>query len=176
MTGRAAVGSVVGGGAVLVACAVVAQVFPSTNPSAIRAKARIVGPRLTYAPLAHDDAKWRVVLQGVRSGDPVWLGVAAALEPALDTHPGEEMLGAVSNVLDRNPRNAIELLLPTYGPEIVCGTDTEGAALNRLDAERRISALASVPSSPGKAACLNVLRRIGKGDRAVEQGDEADER
>ena len=43
--------------------------FPHTDPWAIHRKTRIIGSRLTYAPLASDDARWEVVLKGVRSGD-----------------------------------------------------------------------------------------------------------
>jgi len=135
-------------------------IFPHTNPSVIRAKARIIGPRLTYASLVYDDARWEVALKGVRSGDAAWLSVAADLRPALDTHPGEEMLGAVSTVLETNPVGAVQILLPRYGAEVVCGQDEEGLAIDRPRAERRVLLLERQPAAPELQACLTVVRHI----------------
>ena len=86
--------------------------------------------------------------------------MAADLRPALDTHPGEEMLGAVSTVLDANPAGAVQILLPRYGAEVVCGQDEEGSAIDRSRAERRALLLKGQPASPELQACLRVVRRI----------------
>jgi hypothetical protein len=134
--------------------------FPHTNPSAIHAKARIIGSRLTYAPLASEEARWEVVLKGVRSGEAPWLSVAADLRPALDTHPGEEMLGAVSTVLDTNPEGAVQILLPHYGADVVCGQDEEGLAIDRARAKRRTLLLKGQPATPELQACLSVVGHI----------------
>ena len=134
--------------------------FPHTDPRAIRWKIRIIGSTLTYAPLASDDANWELVLKGVRSGDAAWLSVAADLRPALDTHPGEEMFGAVSTVLDKDPTGALRILLPSYGAEVVCGQDEQGSAVDRLRAERRALLLKGLPAAPERQACLGVVRRI----------------
>ena len=134
--------------------------FPHTDPWVIRLKTRIIGSRLTYAPLASNDAKWEFVLKGVRSGDATWLSVASDLRPALDTHPGEEMIGAVSTVLEKNPTGALRNLLPSYGAQVVCGEDEEGSAIDRLHAERRAQLLKALPASPERQACLADVRRI----------------
>lgn len=115
--------------------------FPQTDPFVIRLKTHIIGSGLTYAPLASDDDKWECVLEGVRSGDGTWLRVASDLYPALDTHPGEEMLGAVSTAFDKNPRGVLRILLPSYGAQAVCGEDEEGSVIDRLHAERRAQLL-----------------------------------
>ena len=146
--------------AVLALLAGTAVMYPYTQPALIQAKARIVGAGLTYAPLAHDDGRWSIVLTGVRSGELAWLRVAAALRPALDTHPGEEMLGAVATVLDRNPSDALRLLLPSFGAEAVCGVDEEGLPLEGSRAEHRVSLLEGQPSSAERQACLAILERL----------------
>jgi hypothetical protein len=149
--------TLVGGAALLM--------FPHTSASAIRLKTRIIGANLVYRPLAYDEDRWEVILRGVRSGDPAWLGVAADLRVALDTHPGEEMLGAVSVAIEANPAGAIQILLPQYGPDVVCGQDEDGQPIGAGQAERRIRLLekAGVMNS---GACLATMRKVVKNESA----------
>jgi hypothetical protein len=148
------------GGLLSIAAISAFLLFPSTNPWVIRFKTHIIGAVLTYAPLASDDDKWELVLKGVRSGDETWLQVALDLYPALDTHPGEEMLGAVATAFDKNPSGAVRILLPTYGAQVVCGEDEEGSGIDRLHAERRAQLVEGLTASPERAACLTVIRQI----------------
>jgi hypothetical protein len=155
------------GGAVIagVSGAVFILMFPHTNPEIIHVKTRVIGSRFVYAPLAYDETRWEVVLAGVRSGAPVWLRVAADLRPALDTHPGEEMLGAVSGVLDTNPLGAVRILLPGYGPDIVCGRDEEGLTIDRSRAERRERLLHDLGVAE-LGPCLEAVRRAQRSGAA----------
>ena len=121
----------------LVGVVAAAAVWPSTSPTLIRAKAMVLGPRWVYRPLVADDDRWAEVLQGVRSGDLAWLHAAVALQPALDTHPGEEMLEAIVTVLDVNPSGAVSVLLPVYGVSLVCAQDEDGAPLGEARAGQR---------------------------------------
>ncbi len=148
------------GGLLSIAGISVLLLFPYTDPSVIHFKTHIIGSGLTYAPLASDDDKWELVLKGVRSGDETWLRVASDLYPALDTHPGEEMLGAVSTAFDKNPGGALRILLPSYGSQVVCREDEEGSVIDRLHAERRAKLLEGLPASPEREACLTVIRQI----------------
>jgi len=143
--------------------AVALLLFPHTNPYVIHAKTLVIGPRLVYGPLAYDDAKWEVVLRGVRSGEPAWLHVAVDLKPALDTHPGEEMLGAVSTVVDTNPLGAVQILVPQYGAELVCGQGEDGLAIDQNRAERRVRLVQTV-GGPQREGCLKILRRLFKNE------------
>jgi hypothetical protein len=149
-------------GAAIVILGFVALMYPYTQPSLIQAKARILGPRLTYASFARDDDRWSIVLAGVRSGDLQWLRVAAALRPALDTHPGEEMLGAVATMFEENPSDAVGVLLPAYGADPVCGVDEEGLPLDVSRAQQRIAILKRQRTSVGLQACLNILSRLAE--------------
>ncbi len=134
--------------------------FPYTNPFVIRLKTHVIGSGLTYAPLAADDDKWEYVLKGAQSGDDTWLKVASDLRSALDTHPGEEMLGAVSTAFDKNPNGAVRILLPSYGAQIVCGDDEKGSIINHQQAQRRANLLEGLPASPEREACIGVIRKI----------------
>lgn len=160
---RALVGAA---GLVLLAAMAALVLHPYTNPWIIHIKTHVVGSGLTYGPLASDDAKWETVLNGVRSGDSRWLRVAADLQPALDTHPGEEMAGALVNVLDKNPTGALQVLLPGYGAEVVCGEDEGGAAIDPIHAGRRAQLLRTQPESPERRACLTVVMRVIRSGRA----------
>ena len=148
-------------GSIIFFCVVtVIGVWPYTNPWLICAKIRILGSVLVYGPLAYDDDRWEIVLAGVRSGTPIWLRVAVDIYPALDTHPGEEMLGAVSSVIDKNTVGAIDILVPTYGANIVCGEQEEGEPINKVVAEKRILLLATAESHVKKSASLEACRRV----------------
>jgi hypothetical protein len=146
--------------AAVLAAAVAFLLFPHTNPSVIHLKTKVLGPRLTYAPLAYDSARWEVVLEGVRSADVRWLEVAADLRSALDTHPGEEMLSAVSSVLELNPHDAIQLLIPSYGADLVCAQDEDGGPVSAAVAKRRVRLLEDRVASPTARQCLAAVKRI----------------
>jgi hypothetical protein len=147
---------IVAAGAVLIALGVIAM-YPHTNPSMIHFKTKILGPRTTYGPLASREEVWETILAGVKSGEWHWLRVAVDLRPALDTHPGEQMVDAVASVIDVNPSGAIHWLLPAYGPELVCGEEQAGARVTGPRAQRR-KALVEKVEDTGSAACLEVLR------------------
>jgi len=123
---------------IAVAALLVGAVWPITRPWVIRLKVSLLGPGLAYGPLASDDDRWATVLAGVSSGDASWLHVAVDLEPALDTHPGEEMEGAVSEALDRNPVGALTILLPQFDMHVVCGQEKDGRVLSSDRARKRL--------------------------------------
>lgn len=116
-----------------------------TDPAMIRWKMRIVGPRFVCRSLAVDDTAWEFITARVRAGDPVWLHFANDFKPFLDTHPGEEMMDAVSNAIDANPKGALSILLPTYGARTVCAENWEGEARKKEDYLRRINHLKQIP-------------------------------
>jgi hypothetical protein len=66
----------------------------------------------------------------------------------------------VSTVLDTNPAGAVQILLPRYGAEVVCGQDEEGFPVDRPRAERRALLLKGQPAAPELQACISVVRRI----------------
>lgn len=149
-------------GVVIVAAVVAGAIkFPLTNPWIIRAKVRLMSPKAVYWPLSYYDESWEIVLKGVKSGSSVWLHVAADLYPALDTHPGEEMDEVVSTVIETNPADAIDILVPVYGADLVCGQQEEQPISPSL-AEKRLNVLKSiesiVPNRKAFESCRQVLK------------------
>jgi hypothetical protein len=137
--------------------------FPLTNPWVIQSKVRLLGPKTVYWPLAYYDESWEVVLKGVKSGSPVWLRPASDLYPALDTHPGEEMVEAVSTVFETNPSGAINILVPVYGADVVCGQREEGETIAPVTAEERSRVLKDIESAVADKKALEACRQILKG-------------
>jgi len=138
--------------------------WPSTNPVMIHARVRVLGPRTVYGNLtccSGDALPWDEVVRGVRSGEPRWLELAVAFKPALDTHPGEEMVTAVAAALTANPPAAVELLIPAYGADLVCAGQGSEDPVDAAGARGRLAALASVhQTSHELALCREVLARI----------------
>lgn len=127
-------------------------------------KVHVLGPGVVYRSLSWDESRWEVVLAGVRSGRAEWLHVASALYPSLDTHPGEEMLGAVGSVFEANSAGALQVLLPRYGAEVVCSTDSEGAPLPVERATGRLRALRELSvaevSKERVESCSNAIEKV----------------
>ena len=145
---------------------VVAAYWPHVSPTIIHFKVRLLGPELVYRTLVPYYERWDVVLAGVKTADPSWLRVAAELYPALDTHPGEEMLHAVSSVVERNPATALSLLQPIYGVGVVCGGDGIDDFLTPAVAEKRLKALQQyaqrVEATPELSACIQAAEEVMK--------------
>ena len=139
-----------------------------TDPKMIRWKMGIIGPRAVYGTLAFDDKSWEFVTSRVKSGDPVWLHFANDFKPFLDTHPGEEMMDAVSRAIDSNPKGALSVLLPTYGAKTVCAENWEGEALTKDDFLGRLKRLKEIPEGEIEKrdidACAKEINTILMGD------------
>jgi hypothetical protein len=129
---------IVGGLVALIAALIAALFWPSAHARTICWRVHLLGPGPVYRSLAQDEGKWSSIVEGVRGGNSVWLKVAVALRPALDTHPGEEMLEAVTGVIDRNPDGAIRLLIPAYGPDLVCALGADGGPVSAETAQTRL--------------------------------------
>ena len=144
-------------------------IFPLTNPRIIYVKNHILGAGFNYRGLSYEEDRWDIVLKGVRSGERKWILLAADFKPVLDTHPGEEMLGAVSQVLDKNPQDAIRLLVPVYGAEIVCGEEEDGEPLNFNHATTRMQSLSKIKMSEAYdhsfESCTQIITNIHNGTR-----------
>lgn len=137
-------------------------IYPFTNPQIIRTKVGFLGHRFVYKQLSYHDDLWDTVLNGVKSTDSIWLHVAVDLYPSLDTHPGEEMDGAVATVIDKNPKRAISILLPTYGAETVCGHKEDWEPITSIEAKKRLQLLSSIAFSANEENVLESCRNILK--------------
>jgi len=145
---------------------VVAAYWPHVSPTIIHLKVRLLGPKWVYRELVPYYERWDVVLTGVKTGNPLWLRVAADLYPALDTHPGEEMLHAVSMAVEQNPAAALSLLVPNYGVGAVCGGDGMDDFLTPAAAEKRLKGLQQhaqrLEVTPEMSTCIQAAEEVMK--------------
>jgi hypothetical protein len=132
-----------GGGAALALA--VASYWPSVSPSLMHAKARIFGPRFVLDTVAPCNACWTEIFAGVSSGDPSWLRIAVDLYPALDGESADTMFEAAPSALEHNPAGAISVLLPRYGPGVVCGHDGIDRDVTIQEAEKRLRIVRGLP-------------------------------
>ncbi len=139
--------------------------WPTTNPRLLHARVQVLGPHFVYGELTccyGDSATaWDAVLRGVRAGDRPWLILAADMRPALDTHPAEEMVGAVAAAWRASPQGALSMLLPAYGPDLVCGGIGSEEPIGASEAEKRLQDLRHANLDTwSRQKCLDVLVRI----------------
>jgi hypothetical protein len=153
--------AVVGVGILLLLAVAVLLVFPWTYPPLIRVKVKMFGPAPVIRALAQDDERWDVVVQGVRSGRTGWFRAAADMYDGLDTHPGEEMFEAVAVAFDANPDDAVRILAPKFGADLVCAAPPEWSLLTDAEAKRRLERLqlSALASSPSGKLCQQALSR-----------------
>ncbi len=124
----------------------------------IHLKARLFGPEFVFAGLWTYHDRWSAVVAGVAAGDSRYLRAAVDLYPSLDGEAAHDMVGAVSEVIERNPEGAISTLLPRFGAETVCGVSGIDAEVSPELAARRLHAVRfyaeSAISTPELEACL----------------------
>ncbi len=110
-----------------VSCTAALRAEPSVTPQAVGAMLDSIGPSGTSKALS--EAQWRQILDGMRDGDPQWLGLAPRLRHGGNAAGNEGIRISVSNALQRNP----EAVLRVAGPELpidqICmDSDIEPAA------------------------------------------------
>lgn len=64
--------------------------------------------------------KWLMLIKNVETGKKLWLEVAAAIYPATDAGPAEDLTLAAGEALIRSPREVLLLAAPKMGIEGVC--------------------------------------------------------
>jgi len=103
---------------------------PTLNPVKLRQAAKLRGPNAVVAELYNVEPDWDAFLQGVSSGSPEWLDLAAALAPGTDAG-ATSMLGiALFLALGPAPERVLRLLAAPSGlrdayfsVEDVCGSN-----------------------------------------------------
>lgn len=117
------------------------------------------------------EARWRPVIEGVVSGQPKWLEVAARFKPVAlrNLSLSQELTVAVSRALEREPAQVLAVLEGAFDTDAVCSLNTvedslgEDYDLALRTVERRERAVARV-ASPALAErrddCLEFLREL----------------
>jgi len=133
-------------------------IWPNASPIVLRSRIGLFGPHWVYRDLIADTTHFPLVLEGIRSGSRRWAKVAVALQPALDGGPGEEVAQAVSDSFDYNPADSIELLVPSYGADLVCVAGPDRPITRARAKERLLLAASTLSKSPSIRACSAPLR------------------
>lgn len=129
------------------------------------------GARPVLDELNAREARWRPVLEGVATGQPKWLEVAARFKPVAlrNLSVSQELTVAVSRALERDPAQVLAVLEGAFDTDDVCSLNTVEDSLGEeydlalRTVERRERAVARV-TAPGLAQrrddCLEFLREL----------------
>lgn len=112
--------------------------------------------------------KWTTFLKKVESGESSWLQVAAAIYPATDGGPAEDLSSSVGVALVSSPLNVLKIALPVMGAGSVCGYpdlgspkyDTQEKTISYLNS--RISVIEKLSGNESWEAqeqCLKMLKK-----------------
>jgi len=129
--------------------------------------------------LFQDDSKWDAVLEGVATGTPEWLSIAADLRSVSDAHATETLVMAIQEALPKSPRGVLRLVTRgTFTTTDACGMygfgqieDERPVSLLLGLVDKRIAAVSHVDASElatARQACLQelrILRRDLQGNR-----------
>lgn len=88
--------------------------------------------------LFDDDSKWDAVLEGVATGTPEWLSVAADLRAVSDAHATETLVMAIQEALPKSPRGVLRLVTRrAFTAGDACG----GYGFGQIEDERPLTLL-----------------------------------
>jgi hypothetical protein len=129
------------------------------------------GARAVLDDLYGREARWRPVVEGVRSGHRRWLEVAARFKPVAmrNLSVSQELTVAVSRALETQPAHALAVLDAAFDTDDVCSLNTledslgtdYAAALAAVERRERAVAKVSDPALAGRRDnCLEFLREL----------------
>ena len=145
----------------LVACAG----FAAVTPGYVHEQVQRYGARVAMRDLYSEQATWRHLVAGVRSGDPAWLRAAVSLWPGADAGAGSELRDALRRALIPAPAAVLDQIGPVLGFSDICSAPSDpppsrAEALAELDAQ-----ILSVAHSqhPSARQCLVLLESSREG-------------
>jgi hypothetical protein len=142
---------------------------PPLDPLKLRRAVASRGPDAVVSQLWQTGAPWEELLEGVDSGAPEWLDLAAALAPGTDAGAASDLITALFMALAPAPERTLRLLVGSSGlaaqfnVDQICGSnvyldyDPEDARVlirERLQTVRGVTATDLVPL---RDACLRNL-------------------
>jgi hypothetical protein len=135
--------------------------IPRGRAEMVLSEIKLRGAQTVSRRIDNDEDFGRTVMDGVASGDSVWLDVAAAIQPVSATSEATLAI-ALASALPHSPRRVLSLLGGKYSAEEVCGIPflkaDSGEVIKYHDDATR--AIASVPDSSVRAArseCVTAL-------------------
>ena len=111
---------------------------------------------------------WLAFLKTVETGQKPWLEVAAAVYPATDAGPAEDLTNALGIALLHAPEDVLVITASVVGVEGICGypnlglsnTDTQKKVVAYLDARVRVvGKIKNLDVAAQKARCIESLQK-----------------
>jgi hypothetical protein len=91
------------------------------TPEAVSQRIASTGARATLGAIYEDYRAWQELLAGIATGTPGWLKLAVRLQRVSDAGASEQLKLAAGEALEHRPRTVLELAVPAFGIEYVCG-------------------------------------------------------
>lgn len=128
---------------------------PGGRAQTLLSEIRLRGPETVSRRIDTDEEFGRSVMDGIATGDSVWLDVAAMLKPASASTEASLAI-ALASALPRAPQRVLALLGNKYPTEEVCGipflkADSSAVITYHDEAARALESV-SAPSLAGKVA------------------------
>ena len=137
------------------------------NPIELLQEIKAKGPDLVFKTTLAGQ-KWLAFLKKVESGQKPWLEVAAAIYPATDAGPAEDLTNALGIALLHAPEDVLVITASVVGVEGICGypnlglsnTDTQKKVVAYLDARVRVvGKIKNLDVAAQKARCIESLQK-----------------
>jgi hypothetical protein len=148
----------------------------ATAPSAVVAQSVLDdiqrrGVKAVLEQLYGREARWRPLIDGVSSGQPKWLEVAAELKPATlrNLPAAQELTVAVSRALEKAPKTALGVLDGAFDTDDVCslntiedslGPDYQAALASVERRERAVARVTDPALAQTRDECLEFLAEL----------------
>lgn len=140
----------------------------AVTPESITSQISASGAHRTLEVIYADSARWEQVLSSVELGDPKWLKVANQLRTGADAGPAEQLELAVGEALAHQPKNVLQISVPTFTLESVCGgPDVDDQRFNSYelsiraieDRKARLRGVTDTKLIPNRDRCLGLLEK-----------------
>lgn len=137
------------------------RLIPRGRAEIVLSEIRLRGAPTVSRRIDNDEDFGRTVMDGIASGDSVWLDVAAALQPASATSEASLAI-ALASALPRSPRRVLALLDDKYSAEEICSipflkADSAAVISYHDEALHAVSAVTDSTLRPARSDCATAL-------------------
>ena len=137
------------------------RLIPRGRAELVLSEIKLRGAPTVSRRIDNDEDFGRTVMDGIASGDSVWLDVAAALQPTSATSEASVDI-ALASALPRSPHTVLSLLDDKYTAEEVCSipflkADSSEVIKYYDDATQALASIADTTLRSAKADCIMAL-------------------
>ena len=137
------------------------RLIPRGRAEIILSEIKLRGTPTVSRRIENDEDFGRTVMDGIASGDSVWLDVASAIQPASATTEASLVI-ALASALPHSPGRVLSLLGGKYSAEEVCGipflkADSSEVIKYHDDATRAVATAPDSTLRAKKASCTVTL-------------------